>query len=217
MRDHVLAAGAPVTDVISLGADRALFTPAPTAQPPRLVHIAGLNRVKDQELLLAAFALVAAHQPDVRLTIAGGDTLDGHHRRLANRLGLAERVDFLGHVPHDQLASVAQGAALHVLTSLHDAGPVAVLEAAACGVPTVGTDVGHVHDFAALTPPAAVAVADRAPATLADAIADLLSDDPRRAALATAAQQWTTAHDADHTAASFGMLYRRLAASSARH
>jgi len=212
----VLAAGAPVTDVVPLGADLTRFRPAPVEQPPRLVHIAGLNRVKDQDLLLAAFALVAAHQPDVRLTLAGGDTLDGHHLRLADRLGLASRVDFLGHVPHEQLAAVVGGATFHVLASHHDAGPVAVLEAAACGVPTVGTDVGHVHDFASLTPAAAVAVADRSPATLAAAMTDLLADEPRRAALAAAALRWSGAHDAQHTASAFEMLYRRLSASSAR-
>ena len=215
MRDHVRAAGAPVSDVIPLGADTALFTPAPVAHPPRLVHVGGLNRVKDQDLLLAAFAIVAAQQPAVRLTIAGGDTLDGHHRRLAGRLGIAGRVDFLGHVPHAELADVIRGATLHVLTSLHDAGPVAVLEAAACGVPTVGTDVGHVHDFATLPAPSAVAVTDHSPATLAAAITDLLGDEPRRAALAGSGLQWAVAHDAEHTAASFEMLYRRLSANSA--
>lgn len=216
MRTHVQAAGARVTDVIPLGADSELFTPASSADPFALVHVAGLNQVKDQDLLLQAMALVVAQEPRATLTIAGGDTLGGHHERLAASLGLADHVRFLGHVAHDVLPAVLQAASLHVVASRHDAGPVAVLEAAACGVPTIGTDVGHVHDFAALTPPAAVAVHDRSPAALADAVVAVMRNPAHHDALAAAALGWAVAHDAAHTAAAFEQLYRRLVASSAR-
>ncbi|MEQ1700540.1 MAG: glycosyltransferase family 4 protein [Ilumatobacteraceae bacterium] len=218
MRAHVQAAGAPVSDIVPLGADPQLFTPAPAAVtgPFALVHIGGLNRVKDQDLLLHAMALLVAAEPRATLTIAGGDALGGQHERLTSQLGIADHVRFLGHVAHDALPAVLQGASVHVLTSRHDAGPVAVLEAAACGVPTVGTDVGHVHDFAALSPAAAVAVHDRSPAALADALLAVVSEPARRDTLAAAALDWAVAHDAAHTAATFEQLYRRLAASSAR-
>lgn len=216
MRSHAQAAGAPVTDIVPLGADSAVFTPATLTDAFGLVHVGGLNRVKDQDLLLRATALVVAEEPRATLTIAGGDTLGGHHERLAASLGLAEHVRFLGHVAHEALPAVLQGAAVHVLTSRHDAGPVAVLEAAACRVPTVGTDVGHVHDFAALSPAAAVAVPARSPDRVADTLLAVLRDPARRDALATAAHDWAVAHDAAHTAATFEQLYRRLAANSAR-
>ncbi len=221
MRDHVLAAGAPVTEVVPLGADADVMTAdaktvdaktAGVAAPTRgrLVHVAGLNRVKDQDLLLRAFALAAERDPSISLTIAGGDTLDGHHRRLADQLGVADRVTFLGHVPHADLPSVFRGADLHVLTSHHDAGPLAVVEAAMCGVPTVGTAVGHVADFAGLARPAAVAIDGRDPSTLADAIVALVGDRTRRDELGDAARTWSTRHDATFTADTFEMLYRRL-------
>ena len=105
---------------------------------------------------------------------------------------------------------MVRGAALHVLTSHHDAGPIAVLEAAACGVPTVGTAVGHVADLAALPEPGAVAVPSRDPAVLAAAMVALLRDRPRRDALAHSAQRWAEQHDADFTADCFDVLYRRL-------
>ena len=216
MHAHVRAAGAPVTDIVPLGADTSLFAPAPVTDPFALVHVAGLNRVKDQDLLLRAMALIVAAEPNATLTIAGGDTSGGHHQRLAATLGLADHVRFLGHVPHDDLPAVLQGASLHLLTSLHDAGPVAVLEAAACGVPTVGTDVGHVHDLASLHPPAAVAVHERSPDAMADAVLAVVREPSRRNALAGHARDWAVAHDAAHTAATFEQLYRRLAASSAR-
>jgi glycosyltransferase involved in cell wall biosynthesis len=215
MRDHVIAADAPVTEVVPLGADVALFGPdtidgSTPPRPGRLVHVAGLNLVKDQDLLLHAFALAVRRTPSLTLTIAGGDTLDGRHRRLADELHLGDRVEFLGHVPHDGLADVLRGADVHVLTSHHDAGPIAVLEAAMCGVPTVGTAVGHVADFAALPRPAALAVDGRDPTALADAIVGLVDDRARRDDHAGAARTWALRHDATFTADTFELLYRRL-------
>jgi glycosyltransferase involved in cell wall biosynthesis len=215
MWNHVRAAGAVADEIVPLGADRAVFSPGDAPlRPHHLVHVAGLNRVKDQDLLLHAFAIAAAADPELTLTIAGGDTLDGHHRRLAASLGLAQRVEFRGHVAHEQLADVVRGAALHVLTSHHDAGPIAVLEAAACGVPTVGTGVGHVADLAALPRPGAVVVTDRDPASLARTILEVIDDDTRRDTLARSARNWAEQHDADFTADAFDMLYRRLTGSS---
>ena len=213
MQRHVATAGGRVGEVVPLGADLAHCSPGDAAtRPHHLVHVAGLNRVKDQDLLLHAVALAAEAEPQLTLGIAGGDTLDGHHRRLAQELGIIERITFHGHVAHDRLAGVVRGAALHVLSSHHDAGPIAVLEAAACGVPTVGTAVGHVADLAALPSPGALAVPSREPAVLADAIVALLRDRPRRDAFAHSAQHWAEQHDATFTAECFDVLYRRLIA-----
>lgn len=216
MQRHVAAAGGRVGEVVPLGADLAHCSPGDTpARPHHLVHVAGLNRVKDQDLLLRAVAIAAAAEPRLTLGIAGGDTLDGHHRRLADELGIAARVTFHGHVPHDRVPGAVRGTALHVLTSHHDAGPIAVLEAAACGVPTVGTAVGHVADLAELPSPGAVAVHQRDPAALAAAIVAVLADRPRRDALAAAAQHWAEQHGAAFTADAFDVLYRRLCATPA--
>ena len=90
-----------------------------------------------------------------------------------------------------------------------------MLEAAACGVPTVGTRVGHVHDLATMPAPAAVVASQRTPAAVAAAVTQVLHDPVRHAQLAAAGLAWARSHDAVHTAASFEMLYRRLLASSA--
>jgi glycosyltransferase involved in cell wall biosynthesis len=214
MRQHVTERGGRVDDVIPLGADTSIFTSTDTPTiPNRLVHVGNINRVKDQPMLLRAFRLVLDSNAEATLDIAGLDTLGGRMQRLASSLGIDENVRFRGYLEPDELASMVHGAALHVLTSRHDAGPVAVLEAAACGVPTVGTTVGHVADFAAMTDPAAVAVSGHRPELLAESIVTLMSDEPRRIALARRAHLWAVAHDSVHTANSFEALYRRLIAS----
>jgi glycosyltransferase involved in cell wall biosynthesis len=201
--------------VIPLGAETSVFK-EPAGRDTlaqRLVHVGNINRVKDQAMLLHAFRLVLDSGMEATLDIAGLDTLDGEMQALAATLEIAEHVRFHGYLPPLQLASMIDDAALHVLSSRHDGGPVSVLEAAACGVPTVGTHVGHVADFAAMADPAAVAVDGNRPEQLAQGIAALLNDEPRRRDLARRAQEWAVAHDSRHTSNSFEALYRRLIAS----
>ena len=90
---------------------------------------------------------------------------------------------------------------------------MAVLEAAVCGVPTVGTDVGHVNEWA---PDGAVAVPVGDPRALADAVAELLDDEPRRMRIAFAAQARAVAIDADFTASSFERLYETVLSARRR-
>lgn len=214
MRDHVVAAGHRIDEIVPLGGDRRWFAPAPErAQPGRLVHVASLNRVKDQTTLLRAVARARAGVPGLHLDLVGVDTLDGEVQRLAAQLDLGDATTFHGFVPHLALAPIVQRAEVHVMASRHEAGPLAAVEAALCGVPTVGTRVGHIADLSWLAPPAATAVAVGDHEALAAEIVSLLTDGDRRRSLADAARAWAELHDADHTAARFAAIYARLAAS----
>jgi glycosyltransferase involved in cell wall biosynthesis len=97
------------------------------------------------------------------------------------------------------------------ISSRHEAGPLAVLEAAVAGVPTVGTAVGHIAEW---SPDAAVAVPVGDAASLARETASLLGDDRRRLALALEAQRRALAQDADWTARRFEELYEEVARRS---
>ena len=199
--------------VVPLGVGAALFPESEASgserdmEPPRLLHVASLNRVKDQATLLRAFRRVAAERPDVRLDIVGEDTLGGEIQDTCASLGLAPRVTFHGFLPADAVLPFFLGARLLVVSSLHEAGPLVTLEAAACGVPTVGTAVGHVRDFGESAPECALAVPVGDDGALAAGILALLADGPRRHAMGDAARNWARAHDADATAAAFERIY----------
>ena len=175
--------------------------------PARLIHVASLNRVKDQPTLLRALAMLAAAGVDFRLDVVGEDTLEGAMLALAQDLGLADRVRFLGFQTQQQLRPLVESAHLMVISSRHEAGPVAMLEAAAVGVPTVGTAVGHIAEWA---PSAAVSVGIGDCSGLAQSIRRLLEDEALRMQVARSAMQRATAEDADYTASRFQELYAQL-------
>jgi glycosyltransferase involved in cell wall biosynthesis len=96
---------------------------------------------------------------------------------------------------------------LHVLSSLHEAGPLVVFEAALAGIPTVGTRVGHVAEWDDV---AASAVTPGDAPGLGAAIEALLGDETRRQRMARIAQARAVAEDADYTAARFLALYKEV-------
>lgn len=180
-----------------------------TTHPARLLHIADLRPVKDQATLLAAAARLRDAGVDFQIDLAGLDTTNGEVQRLATALGIADRCRLHGVLRRDALRSLVDAADLLLVTSRHDAGPVAVLECAVAGVPTVGTAVGHIAEWA---PDAAVSVDVGDAAALARETAALLADESRRLALAMEAQRRALSIDADYTAAQFERVYAEVRA-----
>ena len=181
--------------------------PRNLSQPARLIHVASLNKVKDQTTLLRAMALLASSQVDFELDVVGEDTLDGETQALTHELGLENRVRFRGFLTQRQLLPVIRAADVLVMSSRHEAGPFVLLEAAAQGVPTVGTAVGHIAEWA---PAATVAVPVGDAAALAQAVRELLQSEELRLRIAREAQRRALQEDADHTAVRFEALYELL-------
>jgi len=176
--------------------------------PLRLAHVANLNRVKDQETLLGAMRILRDRDIDFRLDVVGQDTLEGSVQQRCATLGLSDLVTFHGFLPHAHTRPVVEAADLMVVSSRHEAGPLVALEAAVAGLPTVGTRVGHIADWA---PEAAVDTPIGDPGGLAEAIARLAVDETERLRLARAAQALALAEDADATTALMRRLYQEAA------
>jgi glycosyltransferase involved in cell wall biosynthesis len=183
----------------------------PAARLARLVHAASINRVKDQATLLRALALLTQRGVSFEMDIVGEDTLYGEMQSLAAELGLSGRVRFHGFLTRRRLRPIVESADLMIVSSRHETGPVAVLEAAVAGVPSVGTRVGHIAEWA---PSAAMAVPVGDSVSMAGAICKLLDDEELRLGIAREAQRRSLAEDADYTAHRFRALYARLAARS---
>jgi glycosyltransferase involved in cell wall biosynthesis len=203
-----------VAQRVPLGVDLNMWPPRQPAhredgRPARLIHVASLNRVKDQSTLLRALASLTSSGLSFEMNIVGEDLLQGEMQTLAGQLGLSDRVTFRGFLPQRDLRPLVEAADLMIMSSRHETGPLAMLEAAVAGVPTVGTAVGHVAEWA---PHAAVAVPIGDWARLAGAIRQLLNDEDLRVRIAREALQRATREDADYTAERFQALYSSLAA-----
>ncbi|QGZ40601.1 glycosyltransferase involved in cell wall biosynthesis [Pseudoduganella flava] len=167
----------------------------PAATPgPRLLVARNLEPIYDNATALRVLALVRAQHPAAMLVIAGEGPLRAELEALAVELKLTDAVTFTGRVDNAGMAALYRNADAMLNCSLVDNMPNSVLEALACGVPVVSTNVGGVPYFvedgrtALLVPPGA-------PRAMADAVLRLASDPALAAALRSAGlrqvQQYT--------------------------
>ncbi len=139
------------------------------------VGTAGWRR-KGGPVLLKAFGLLHQSRPDLRLVLAGP----------TENFELPEGVTNLGRVPFEEVKRLLSAATIFVLPTLREPFGIAFLDAMLSKVPCVGTQVGAVPEILG---PAGVCVPPANVEALAQAIAGLLDDPPRRAAMAEAGRR----------------------------
>lgn len=134
--------------VIPWGVSKNLFRPINTVpEPPlKIIHVANLTAVKDQQTLLKAFKLIVEKIP-ANLKIVGPDFMDGQIQRLAFDLGLDGAVEFVGFVPHQKIAEYYYWADVFMLTSLAEGQNNSITEGMMCGALPVSTSVGIMDDL----------------------------------------------------------------------
>jgi glycosyltransferase involved in cell wall biosynthesis len=181
--------------------------PRDPARPLRLLHVGDVRPVKDQTMLIAAAGHLHDAGVEFALDIAGLDTMSGSIQASPAARRVEAMTRWHGVLRRDALRRLVDEADLLVVTSRHEAGPIVVLEAAVAGVPTVGTAVGHIADWA---PDAATAVAVGDAAALAREIESLASSESRRLCIAHEAQRRAVAIDADYTAGAFERVYHEI-------
>ena len=174
----------------------------------RIVQVASLSRVKNQRLLIDAMPIVRA-KANVHVDLIGEDTLGGELQKHAADTGVGAHVTFHGFLPQASVLEIVSRSDLYVQTSLHEAAGVSVLEAAAAGVPAVGTLAGYVADW---SPTKAMGINDATPESLAEGILTLYANAERRQSMAAMARTFSMAHDARSSAAQFDKLYATLRA-----
>jgi len=111
---------------------------------PHLLVTRNLEPIYDIGTALRAFQRVHTAFPGARLTVCGSGPERERLVALAGELELVEAVTFTGRLENDSMAGLYQSADVMINPSLVDNMPVSILEALACGVPVVTTDVGGV-------------------------------------------------------------------------
>lgn len=146
-------------------------------RPFSIVCVARLSPVKRIDLLLEALALLAQRHHSWVCRVVGGGPLEAELRAKAQALGLNLKVEFTGYV--DDVRSYLQAADLAVLPSEKEGLPLSLVEAMACGLPCVVTDVGGNREIV-LEGRTGLLVEFGSPTRLAEAIAFMLEKPAER-------------------------------------
>ncbi|MFN0054086.1 MAG: glycosyltransferase [Planctomycetales bacterium] len=173
------------------------------------IHVARLNDpIKDQQSLLRAARLVADADPSFTLAIVGDGPDRGLLEALCDELSLRSHVTFLGD-RHDVPELLGQ-ARMFVLSSITEGLSISLLEAMACGLAVVATDVGgnaeviQAGETGFLTPP-------RSPERLAAEILKLLRDPQLCLRMGRAGRRRVEEHfDLRAVAARYEQIYQHL-------
>lgn len=113
--------------------------------------IKSLYRQYGIEYLIRGFRLFLDHvgHNSARLIIAGKGDQETYLKQLANGLGIMDKVDFLGYLDEDEVINTLNKLDVAVFPSIYESFGVAAVEAQACGIPTVVTNIGGLMESTA--------------------------------------------------------------------
>ena len=180
--------------LVPAGVDIRRFSPAgliaKRKRQPRLIAVGSLAEYRGLDIVLRCLAEL----PGAELVIAGGpgaDQLESDHgyrilAKLAAQLGVADRVQFTGHVADDDLPALLRSADLLVSAARYEPQGISSIRSMACGVPVVATAVGCYRD-AVIDGTSGLLVPPGRQDLLARRLRDLLSSPMRLAAFGIAA------------------------------
>ncbi|HRZ05527.1 MAG TPA: glycosyltransferase [Candidatus Competibacteraceae bacterium] len=145
-RIRVVGNGVDLTKFYPVGRDEARRQLALPLDAKILISVGGLVERKGFHRVIACLPALCKQFPNLYYLIVGGASAEGNIeaqlRQQTAQLGLQERVRFLGVVPPEQLKISLSAADVFVLATRNEGWANVFLEAMACGLPVVTTDVG---------------------------------------------------------------------------
>jgi 1,4-alpha-glucan branching enzyme len=189
--EEIVRFGCPLEKIrlVPNAVDTEVFKPCKEREDNLVVWVGRFVPEKGLECLVEAAKIVADEFRNVKFLLVGYGPLKAKIMKLVYDRGLLGRfVRFTGPLSRDDVAKVLGKAAVFVFPSLKEGLPLSVLEAMACGVPVVGSDIPGVKDVIKhgengfLAPP-------KNPKALADGILALLNDRKLRMRLGKGARE----------------------------
>ncbi|ALJ13752.1 glycosyltransferase [Sphingopyxis macrogoltabida] len=145
---------------------------------PAILTVGALIPRKGQALVIEALSAL----PDVHYWLAGAGEEEASYRALAARLGVAQRVHFMGPIANAELPQLYRAADAVVMPSVSEGLANAWVEALACGTPIVISDAGGAAELVAS--PVAGRIVERTPQAIANAVRSILATPPSPADVA---------------------------------
>jgi glycosyltransferase involved in cell wall biosynthesis len=111
------------------------------------LHIASLDKNKNQELLIRSFEKIVKLNDEVYLNIAGDGYMRNFLESLVKKLNIEKQVNFLGRIPQERVREEMMKSDCFVLSSNFETFGVVLIEALACGLPLIATKCGGPEDI----------------------------------------------------------------------
>jgi teichuronic acid biosynthesis glycosyltransferase TuaC len=186
LHDRLVTIGVPASRIRVLrnGVDLEQFRPMDKAvsrtklhlNGPTLLSVGQLVELKGHDIIIRSLALL----PDYSLLIAGEGPDRSALESLAAKLGVGDRVRFLGRLAHEQLPEIYSAADALILASSREGLPNVLLESMACGTPVVATRVGGIPEVV-VAPEAGVLMPERSENGVVTGVRALFGNLPDRA------------------------------------
>ncbi|HUW84795.1 MAG TPA: glycosyltransferase [Phycisphaerae bacterium] len=129
--------------------------------PFRILFVGRLVPYKGADVLIETVGTSSLLHRKVEVVIVGDGPMQGRLRRLADDLHLTDRVRFTGNLPQDQVAAGWRDASLFAFPSRREFGGAVVIEAMACGLPSVVLDYGGPAEHVTANTGFKIPIADR--------------------------------------------------------
>jgi glycosyltransferase involved in cell wall biosynthesis len=189
-----------------------------TVLKPQMVWLRALHSIYNPTMAIEVLQRVQHSVPDARLTLVGPDKKDGSWQAVQNSAkmrGMEQCLTMPGGVPKSEVGQWLNGGDIFLNTTTIDNTPISVLEAMACGLCVVSTDVGGLpyllqnrHD--------ALLVPSGDSAAMSQAILSLLQAPELASRLSANAHQKAIRHDWNHILPQWLDLLKQVASGSAR-
>jgi glycosyltransferase involved in cell wall biosynthesis len=219
IRQQVLAQGFPEsrTRLHYIGVDTAqIVPPAVRADQPIVLHVGRLVEKKGADDLIQAFAMLPSRHEDAWLVIVGDGPLRDDLMRRAQAVGVEKRVVFMGARSQEEVLRMMTEAALLCQPSVtaksgdSEGLGMVLLEAAASGIPVVGTHSGGIPEVV-VDGETGLLVKEHDVTALARCLTDLLDSSIIRRRMGQAARRHVEANfDVVRQSAMLADLYKEL-------
>lgn len=207
--------------IVPNGLDHTRHFPAPERRSPTplFLFVGRLAPMKRADLCVEAMPAVLARRPEARLVLLGSGPEEARLRRLIAARGLEHAVDLVtGDVlsAPDRKVELLQRAWSLLLPSVKEGWGMVVMEAAACGTPSIVSNVSGLRDSVRSEETGLVLTADPTPRELGDAMLRLIGDESVRVRLSAAAMEWAAHFDWETSFERFWEALESVRSSGAR-
>jgi glycosyltransferase involved in cell wall biosynthesis len=185
------------------GVDHKIYRPGSIKSPfPHILYVGRLKAYKRIDDAIKAFNLVLKKVPNAKFSIVGRGDFKVELKRLVKHLNLENHVEFYGYVGEEMKVRLMQKAHVLVYPSIREGFGLSIIEAAACGTPSVAYDVPGLRD-SIRHGETGILVRLGDIEALAEALISLLMDDELRKKMSQNALKWSKKFTWDKTAEDF--------------